>query len=173
MKWAIAVDAEQGDLKREQEKLERERQKLLEAHYAGAVPIDLLGREQERISRALNEIATQLAATSLEFEAVERNLQLALDLTVDCGAAYRDTPEHIKRMFNQAFFAKVLVIQDDESTGEVRLEAELREPFETLLRGAARGLHQVNCFSNRLLVEYRRFELLTSCLPGKRSNQLS
>ena len=120
------VEAEQGDLKREQEKLERERQKLLEAHYAGAVPIDLLGREQERISRALNKIATQLAATSLEFEAVERNLQLALDLTVDCGAAYRDAPEHIKRMFNQAFFAKVLVIQDDESTGEVRLEAELR-----------------------------------------------
>ena len=171
------VEAEQGDLKREQEKLERERQKLLEAHYAGAVPIDLLGREQERISRALNKIATQLAATSLEFEAVERNLQLALDLTVDCGAAYRDAPEHIKRMFNQAFFAKVLVIQDDESTGEVRLEAELREPFDTLLgsdlkaaeaalqrahkprtavkgslRGAARGLHQVNSFSNRLLV---------------------
>ncbi len=189
------VEAEQGDLKREQEKLERERQKLLEAHYAGAVPIDLLGREQERISRALNKIATQLAATSLEFEAVERNLQLALDLTVDCGAAYRDAPEHIKRMFNQAFFAKVLVIQDDESTGEVRLEAELREPFDTLLgsdlkaaeaalerahqprkavkgrtgnlRGAARGLHQVNSFSNRLLVEVRRFELLTPCMPCK------
>ncbi len=189
------VEAEQGDLKREQEKLERERQKLLEAHYAGAVPIDLLGREQERISRALNKIATQLAATSLEFEAVERNLQLALDLTVDCGAAYRDAPEHIKRMFNQAFFAKVLVIQDDESTGEVRLEAELREPFDTLLgsdlktaeaalqrahkpitvvkgrksilRGAVRGLHQVNSFSNRLLVEVRRFELLTPCMPCK------
>jgi DNA invertase Pin-like site-specific DNA recombinase len=184
------VEAEQGDLKREQEKLERERQKLMEAHYAGAVPIDLLGREQERISRALNKIVTQLAATSLEFEVVERNLQLALDLTVDCGAAYRDAPEHIKRMFNQAFFAKVLVIQDDESTGEVRLEAELREPFDTLLgsdlkaaeaalhrahkprtavkgslRGAARGLHQVNSFSNRLLVEVREFEPLTPCMP--------
>ncbi|MHB8380521.1 MAG: recombinase family protein [Acidimicrobiales bacterium] len=174
------VEAEQGDLKREQEKLERERQKLLEAHYAGAVPVDLLGREQERISRALNKIATQLAATSLEFEAVERNLQLALDLTVDCGAAYRDAPEHIKRMFNQAFFAKVLVIQDDEGISGVRLEAELREPFDTLLgsdlkaaeaalqraqgprkavkglkgslRGAAHGVHQVISFSNTLLV---------------------
>ena len=127
------VVAEQSDLKREQEKLERERQKLLEAHYAGAVPIDLLGREQERITRALQQIASQLAATSLEVEVVERNLQLALDLTVDCGAAYRDAPEHIKRMFNQAFFEKVLVVQDDESIGDIRLEAELREPFDTLL----------------------------------------
>ncbi len=174
------VEAEQGDLKREREKLERERQKLMEAHYAGAVPIDLLGREQERITRALQKIATQLAATSLEFEAVERNLQLALDLTVDCGAAYRDAPEHVKRMFNQAFFEKVLVIQEDDSISGVRLEAELREPFDTLLgselkvaeaafqrahdpreaatgrkgslRGAARGVLQVISFSNRLLV---------------------
>lgn len=172
------VEAEQGDLKREREKLERERQKLMEAHYAGAVPVDLLGREQERITRALQKIATQLAATSLEFEAVERNLQLALDLTVDCGAAYRDAPEHVKRMFNQAFFEKVLVIQEDDSISGVRLEAELREPFDTLLgsdlkaaeaafqraheprraatvrkgslRGAARGVHQVISFSNTL-----------------------
>ncbi len=175
------VVAEQGDLKREQEKLERERQKLLEAHYAGAVPIDLLGREQERITRALQKIASQLAATSLEFEAVERNLQLALDLTVDCGSAYHDAPEHIKRMFNQAFFEKVLVVQDDESIGDIRLEAELREPFDALLgsdlkaceaafqrahearisnvkarrgsrRVAEQGFFQVNSLSNRLLV---------------------
>ena len=105
------VESEQADLKREQEKLERERQKLLEAHYAGAIPLDLLGREQERISRALQKIAAQLEATSTQYEGIERNLQLALDLTVDCGAAYRDAPEHIKRMFNQAFFSKVLVIQ--------------------------------------------------------------
>ena len=82
------VESEQADLKREQEKLERERQKLLEAHYAGAIPLDLLGREQERISRALQKIAAQLEATSTEYEDIERNLQLALDLTVDCGAAY-------------------------------------------------------------------------------------
>ena len=185
------VETEQGDLKREQARLERERQKLLEAHYAGAVPIDLLKREQERISRALQKIGSQLAATSLEFETVERNLELALDLTVDCGAAYRDAPEHIKRMFNQAFFEKVLVIQDDDSTGDIRLEPEFREPFGTLLGSelktaeaafqwaheasksnatsrkgrpgvAKRGFFQVNSLSNRLLVEVRGFEPLTS-----------
>lgn len=174
------VESEQADLKREQEKLERERQKLLEAHYAGAIPLDLLGREQERISRALQKIAAQLEATSTQYEGIERNLQLALDLTVDCGAAYRDAPEHIKRMFNQAFFSKVLVIQDDQGFGNVRLEAEFREPFDTLLgrelkravsarqapqtpkkttKGSRKadpsGLFQDNSFSNRLLVEVK------------------
>ena len=111
---------------------------------------------------------------------------------MDCGAAYRDAPEHIKRMFNQAFFSKVLVIQDDQGFGNVRLEAEFREPFDTLLgrelkravsarqapqtpkkttKGSRKadpsGLFQDNSFSNRLLVEVRGFEPLTPCMPCK------
>ena len=83
-------------------------------------------------------------------------------------------------MFNQAFFEKVLVIQDDDSTGDIRLEPEFREPFGTLLGSelktaeaafqraheasksnatsrkgrpgvAKRGFFQVNSLSNRLL----------------------
>ena len=78
------VETEQGDLSASR-KARARTPKLLEAHYAGAVPIDLLEQEQERIARGTSEVASQLAATSLEFETVERNLQLALDLTVDCG----------------------------------------------------------------------------------------
>jgi site-specific DNA recombinase len=127
------VEAEQRDLKREREKLERQRKKLMEAHYAGAIPIDLLSLEQERISRALQKINTKLTVTLSEFEIVEHNLKLALDLTVDCGAAYRDAPEHVKRLFNQAFFEKVFVVEIDATLGEFRLDTELHEPFNTLL----------------------------------------
>ena len=99
-------------------------------------------------------------------------------------------------MFNQAFFEKVLVIQDDDSTGDIRLEPEFREPFGTLLGSelktaeaafqraheasksnatsrkgrpgvAKRGFFQVNSLSNRLLVEVRGFEPLTPCMPCK------
>ena len=99
-------------------------------------------------------------------------------------------------MFNQAFFSKVLVIQDDEGFGDVRLEAELREPFDTLLGGELKravsarqapqkkttkasrsadhgGLLQDISFSNGLLVEPRGVEPLTSWLQTRRSNQLS
>ncbi len=122
-----------ADLKREKEKFERQREKLMEAHYAGAIPVDLLGRKQERISRSLREIETRMSATVTEFETIEGNLGLALDLAGDCGAAYEQAPDHIKRMFNQAFFEKIFVIQIDESLADVRVESQLREPFDVLL----------------------------------------
>ena len=37
----------------ERDALRDERQKLMQAHYAGAVPLDLLGSEQDRIARRL------------------------------------------------------------------------------------------------------------------------
>ena len=129
----VQVEAEKKDLKREREKLERQREKLMEAHYAGAIPVDLLGREQERIAKALQRIGSKIEATKIKFEVVEKNLQQALDLTVDCAKAYESAPDHIKRMFNQAFFEKVLVVEIDETSGEFRIDAELREPFDTLL----------------------------------------
>ena len=169
--------------KREREKLERQREKLSEAHYANAIPVDLMGREQERISKAINQIDSQLRAQLTEFELVNQNLKLALDLTEDCGAAYRNAPESIKRMFNQAFFEKVLVVQKEETAGDVWIETKFREPFNTLLGAELRKsvikIRQItaekldsayNCaisFNNTLLVELRGFEPLTPCMPCK------
>ena len=185
------VKGARADLKREKEKLERQREKLLEAHYAGAIPLDLLGREQERISRSLQGIESRVTATLTEFETVEQNLARALDLAGDCGAAYEQAPDHIKRMFNQAFFEKIFVKQIDESLADVEIKAQLREPFDVLLgeelrvaslvpkRGRktkkpadtdANGpssttpgtKSQVQGLSNALMVEVRGFEPLTS-----------
>ena len=127
------MEKTRADLKREKDKFERQREKLMEAHYAGAIPVDLLGREQERISRSLREIEARTAATLTEFETIEENLARALDLAGDCGAAYEEAPDHIKRMFNQAFFEKVFVVQIDESLAGVEIDAKLREPFDLLL----------------------------------------
>ena len=127
------MEKTRADLKREKEKMERQREKLMEAHYAGAIPVDLLGREQDRISRSLREIETRVAVTLTEFETIEGNLERALDLAGDCGAAYQQAPDHIKRMFNQAFFEKIFVVQIDESLAGVEINAKLKEPFDVLL----------------------------------------
>ena len=37
-------------------------------------------------------------------------------------------------MLNQAFFVKVLAIQGDETVSGIRIETEIRKPFDTLLR---------------------------------------
>lgn len=74
-----------------------------------------------------------MRAEMIEFEKIGRNLNLALDLTVNCGAVYPSAPDHIKRMFNQAFFEKVLIVEIDEASSEFHIEAELREPFKALI----------------------------------------
>ena len=171
-------------LKKKQEQLTRERGKLMEAHYAGAIPVDLLGQEQDRISKGLASIKTELDATNERWEVIERNLGRALDLATDCHAAYTSAPEHIRRLFNQAFFEKILILPDDNDRVGVRLEAELAEPFDTLLTKAKRSagdasgplrqssnhssaLTQSICLSKDTVVELRGFEPLTPCMPCK------
>ena len=105
-----------------------ERQKLLQLHYAEAVPIDLFKQEQERITVQLSQARRQLANVSVEFDAIEHNLQRALELASDCLKAYREADESTRRLFNQAFFEK-LYVHDDETVTH-----ELAEPFSLLLK---------------------------------------
>ncbi len=177
------VEAHRVDLKKQQDRLTRERGKLMEAHYAGAIPVDLLGQEQDRISKALASIKTELDGTNEKWEVIERNLGLALDLATDTHAAYLSAPEHTRRLFNQAFFEKILVLPNDNDRVGARLEAELAEPFDTVLTKAKRpagetsepldssnssaALTQSICLSNATMVEPRGLEPLTPCLQSR------
>ena len=129
-------EAELGDLRRQREKLERQREKLMQAHYEGAIPIELLKREQDRIAAGLLETGRKLDVSNVHFDVIEHNLQAALDLTVNCALAYKTAPAHIKKQFNQAFFKRILVNSD------ASLEPELAPPFDMLfgpgLRSACR-----------------------------------
>lgn len=52
-------EAELDGLRREKDKLERKRKKLLEAHYNDAIPLDLLKSEQQQITKQLAAIEHQ------------------------------------------------------------------------------------------------------------------
>jgi site-specific DNA recombinase len=125
------------------------------------------------------------------FDTVEKNLDRALELATDCASAYREAPESVRRMFNQVFFERVLVFPDDNAPDGVRVDGELREPFDLLLgadlrlatatatkvrktkktanqmvdglasSGSPQVLH-IKGLSKELLVEVRGFEPLTS-----------
>ena len=109
------------------QRLTDERQKLLQLHYAEAVPVDLFKQEQKRITRELEQARGRLADVSLEFEAIEQNLNRALELARDCHAAYEAAGANTRRLFNQAFFDKINVHDDGEITHD------LAEPFKILL----------------------------------------
>lgn len=129
------ADSEQefDSLRLERDKLQRQREKLMEAHYEGAVPVDLLKQEQERIADALLQIGSKLEASNTRFDDIEAKLKMALDLTIDCALAYRTAPDQIKKQFNQVFFSRVLVHADSSIT------PELAEPFNTLLNPGLRA----------------------------------
>jgi site-specific DNA recombinase len=128
------VEDELRDLGRERDKLERQRDKLMQAHYEGAIPLELLKREQDRIASGLLEITAKLEASNLHFDAIEANLHAALDLTENCGLAYKTAPDHIRRLFNQAFFKRILVGSDTS------VETELAPPFDVLLGAQMQAL---------------------------------
>ncbi len=109
------------------QRLDDERHKLLQLHYADAMPVDLFKEEQERIGRELENARRQLEDVSLEFETIESNLNRALELARDCHAAYAAAAPKMRRLFNQAFFKRIYIDDDGQVTHD------LAEPFRALL----------------------------------------
>jgi hypothetical protein len=108
--------------------LEQERRKLLQAHLAGAVPLDLLKEHQDRITAELANAGAALANTEVHWETVEANLQAALGLATRFGEAYRRASPTVRRHFNQAVLEWVRIDVDGEIT-----QVELAQPFKILL----------------------------------------
>ena len=107
-------------------KLSEEREKLLHAYYSGAIPVDLLRQEQDRLTTESNQAERQLEIAEASVADVEDVLGKALDLLTDCQRAYLAAPGHLRRQRNQALFAR-LVVYDDKIG-----EAKVTEPFATL-----------------------------------------
>jgi site-specific DNA recombinase len=123
--------------------LDGERDKLLQAYYAGAIQLDQLKREQTRISQGLADAERVLKANESDLTETRVRLDQALDLVEDCQAAYRQADDSVRRLMNQTFFVRLLV--DDDG-----VRGELAEPFSTLVGLRAveaaedRGLTMVN-----------------------------
>ena len=104
--------------------LEDERRRLLQAHYAGAVPLELLKEEQERLGRELAGIQRQLDAYQADAKLVRAHVEQALDLLEDCYRLYMAAPDHLRKQLNQVFFERVLVNPAVDEEGWVILPGE-------------------------------------------------
>lgn len=83
-----AADAEVARQHRHLAKLGEEREKLLRAYYAGAVPLELLRSEQERLSTETAQAERQIEVADASSGDAEDTLAKALDLLADCERAY-------------------------------------------------------------------------------------
>ena len=122
--------------------LEAERLKLLQAHYAEAIPLDLLKSEQARIGAEVTSLQTALKVTLAAAHDLQANAAAAVTLLDDCHQTYRQMNNRERRLMNQAIFRAVWVTE----TGIVGWE--YNQPFATLMR--AHG-----ALEPRLIVEYQ------------------
>ncbi len=125
-------ETEREQIESQRIELDAKRQKLLDAHYAGAIPLDLMKSEQDRIAGHLTRIEAQLTSLDANFEQARSVLADTLDLTRDCHSAYLEANDSTRRLFNQAFFAKIYIDEDDE-TRERSIRVDYNEPFDSLL----------------------------------------
>lgn len=80
--------AELADLASRRTQLEDEQEKLLRAHYAGAVSVELLKREQDRITASLETIQNRIDAHHGEYAFARANLDDSLTLLSNAGDLY-------------------------------------------------------------------------------------
>ena len=107
--------------------LRSEQAKLLQAHYADAIPLDVLEAEQGRIGRDLASAEQRMAALDVEHDAISSNLDAALDFAANWNKTYRRAGPSVRRRFNQAIFQKLYVDEEGNVT------SDLQEPVKLLL----------------------------------------
>ena len=112
MEFAHIQANRQQDIQRlttRQQQLEDQRHKLLEAHYDGAIPLDLLKKEQDQLTSSILAIQRELDGYTADAALVKQHLTQALDLLEDCHRLYLAAPDRLKKLLNQVFFERILV----------------------------------------------------------------
>ena len=135
-------ESELDGLKGEKAKLENKRKKLLEAHYNDAIPLDLLKSEQQKIAKELSHIDHEIKMHNTTFEQISANLKLTLDIVENCGEAYRNGSDTIKKLMNQAIFEK-FYISNGENT-EFSVDVTFRAPYDQILEPIRDDISSVN-----------------------------
>lgn len=120
-------------LTKDRDRLDGERTKLLQAHYAGAVPLDLLKKEQDRISAELEVIQNRLTAHHDEYAAARANLDDSLGLLAHVADIYRRCDDANRRLCNQAFFTAISIDEDGEP------QVAYQHPYDALCDPQVQG----------------------------------
>ena len=109
-----------------------ERKKLLQAHYAGAIPLDLLKRERERITASLETIEHRISAHHGHYAAARGNLDDSLKLLSNAADIYEHADDANRRLINQALFKTIYIDEDND------VRVGYRNPYDGL---SLSGLH--------------------------------
>ncbi len=160
----------------QRDKLEAERLKLVQAHYADAIPLDLLKSEQDRIRASLDQITTRLDNLTDTYAEARTGLDQLTELLVDLDDLYNKCDPAERRILNRALFTRITIDDEENATytpeqttasvlAHTSIDAPAHVTAETKLPRHQAG--QVSIFSS--YVELGGFEPPTSSMPWKRA----
>ena len=154
----------------------RVRPQLVLAHYADAIPLDLLKSEQDRIRASLDQITTRLDNLTDTYAEARTGLDQLTELLVNLDDLYNKCEPAERRILNGALFTRI-TIDDEENTiytpeqttasvlAHTSIDAPAHVTAETKLPRHQAG--QASIFSS--YVELGGFEPPTSSMPWKRA----
>ena len=117
-----------GEARRRHVALKNEQAALMKAHYAGAVPLDLLKSEMDRITREVDAAEHQIAASEQALDQLDEQLERALEVARLCHEQYAAAVPAERRLLNQGLFEKLFIGAD--GSGE---DAGIQSLFAGLL----------------------------------------
>jgi len=132
-------DTEMNGLLGRKRKLEHKSEKLLEAHYDDAIPLELLKKEQRQIGKELAAINNEIKQHDMSLEEISQTLTDALALLDDCASFYRNGNDNMKRLLNQAIFKKISISYPRGDAG-LSIEPTYNQPFDILINAKDRIL---------------------------------
>jgi hypothetical protein len=149
----FAASPPSGDIT-EEVRAEHEREKLLQAYFAEAMPLDLFKREQNRIAKEIDLAQAEIKRAEATDSPYGQLLETALGIIRNAREGYSAADPYVKRLWNRALMERIEI-----GAGQVA-RVELKEPFAGLFLWAA---------SNKgRLVEEGGFEPPTTCPPSQR-----
>ena len=164
-RWRQQSERDRTRHERRLAQIEAEQLKLLQAHYADAIPLDLLRKEQTRLTDELEAVQRALAQANASRVECEATADAAVDWAKQCHRAYLELDERQRRMMNRAFFRRVWV------TEQGVVGWEYSQPFATLMRahGATERVLLVEYESNAQTIADDQFEAENARPVNRRS----
>lgn len=175
-----STDDERKLLTAQMEKLEAERLKLVQAHYADAIPLDLLKKEQARFTTNLEALKRRLEVLATTYRGARDGLDRLANLITDLGVLYRRCELAARHILLRAVCKKI-VIDENENISYVPSDAVAvaKSPVgqqkhadsvvtdQSITTETSVRLGEVSNFSH--LVELTGFEPVTFCMPCRRA----
>lgn len=87
-------------------------------------------------------IEHEIKAHDTTFEQIAQNLNMALDIIDNCGKAYRDASDTIKKLMNQASFEKFYIVNSPDL--EFDIEFTFKPPFDQILEPIKEDISRIN-----------------------------